>query len=567
MAFIWALKRKSGAIYYYLRKTQRVNGKVKVVLNRYLGTAEEILENMKHDSIGDDFELVSFRFGTMAAIADVDSELNFMETVRQVTGNAATAKATLAYLCGRSEEPLSKNAMEGWSERSVLPMLMSHIPALDTKSYGRNMDRLTPACIDSISFSMAQRLVAQGHSPSTVFFDTTNFSTEQQPHGDPDSKLPRPGHAKDHNRQAKLVGLATAVTETHIPVIHSAFPGSENDSKYFQNSVDSMIDTLGRLGVKCDDLCFVFDKGMNSENGLGAIIVAKAHFVSSLKRNQVSELMKIKLSDFSEAYTTENGEQVLTYRSPMVVMGVDGVVVMAYNKSAEERQRIDYEHAKKRFTDGCDEIAASITSSDGRKRRGRPPTVEGIHRKVIALIPEKWRSVFRYSIGNTIEKAAEGKGAITLTHWIDGKAEKEKVDGFGKTAIFTDRKDWNDERIARTYFARSAMEEDYHVLKDTLLFPVMPIYHRLDKRIRAHVFMCVMGLLFYRYIQWKVEKATGVRVPIGRLAAQLSRIRLGGLITGGNGGRKVRFKLEQMDRDERMIVKALNLERFVPNKA
>ncbi len=156
---------------------------------------------------------------------------------------------------------------------------------------------------------------------------------------------------------------------------------------------------------------------------------------------------------------------------------------------------------------------------------------------------------------------------MTLTHWIDGKAEKEKMDGFGKTAIFTDRKDWSDERIARTYFARSAMEEDYHVLKDTLLFPVMPIYHRLDKRIRAHVFMCVMGLLFYRYIQWKVEKATGVRVPIGRLAAQLSRIRLGGLITSDGSGKKVMFKLEQMDRDERMLVKTLNLERFVPNKA
>ena len=154
---------------------------------------------------------------------------------------------------------------------------------------------------------------------------------------------------------------------------------------------------------------------------------------------------------------------------------VDGVVVTAYNASAEERRRIDYEHAKKRFTDGCDEIAASITSSDGRKRRGRQPTVEGIHRKVIVLIPEKWRSVFRYKVGNTIEKTAEGKGAMTLTHWIDGKAEKEKADGFGKTAIFTDRKDWNDERIAMTYFARSAMEEDYHVLKDTLLFPVMPI--------------------------------------------------------------------------------------------
>ena len=124
-----------------------------------------------------------------------------------------------------------------------------------------------------------------------------------------------------------------------------------------------------------------------------------------------------------------------------------------------------------------------------------------------------------------------------------------------------------EDSIAGIYFARSALEEDYHVLKDTLLFPVMPIYHRLDDRIRTHVFMCVMGLLFCRYIQWKVEKATGVRVPAGRLAAQLSGIRLGGPITGGDEDRKVRFRLEQMGRDEMALVKALNLERFMPNKA
>ncbi len=338
-------------------------------------------------------------------------------------------------------------------------------PSLSCSSYLRNMDRLTPAAIDEISFRMAQ-----GHSPSTVFFDTTSFSTEQQPRGDPDRTLPRAGHAKDGNRQAKLVSLATAVTGTHIPVMHNTFPGNENDSKYFMSSVDSMVDTMGRLGVKCDDLCFVFDKGMNSEEGLTAITGASAHFVSSLKRNQVTELLKVKLSDFSETYTTENGEKVLTCRSPMTVMGVDGVVVMAYNTSAETRQRLDYEHAKGRFTEGCNEIASSLVT----KHRGRKPTAEGTHRRVMAFIPEKWRSVFRYSIGNTIEKAAQGKGAMALTHWIDVKAEREKADGFGRTAIFTDRKEWDNERIARTYFARSAMEEDYHVLKDTLLFPVMP---------------------------------------------------------------------------------------------
>ena len=48
-------------------------------------------------------------------MADVDSELHFMQTVSEVTGSVATAKAALAYIWGRCEEPLSKHAMEGWT--------------------------------------------------------------------------------------------------------------------------------------------------------------------------------------------------------------------------------------------------------------------------------------------------------------------------------------------------------------------------------------------------------------------------------------------------------------------
>lgn len=560
MTFIWARKNPNGSTDYYLRKTAKINGKSKTVMNIYLGRGDDILKLvMQKRGVPEEFELISYPFGTIAAIADVDSEINFIDIVNEITGSTVTAKSILAYLYGRSEEPISKNAMKEWSGFSILPFLMEHIPSLSTKSYGRNMDRLTQSAVNRITFRIAQRLIEQGHSPSTVFFDTTNFSTEQQPRGDPDRMLPNAGHAKDHNMQAKLIGLATAVTDTHIPIIHDTYPGNENDSKYFINSVNSMIDTLGKLGVKCNDLCFVFDKGMNSDRGLTAITGSGAHFISSLKSNQIGDILMIEHTDNRETYVTEKGEHVYTYRIPMTVMGVKGVVVIAYNKASEERQRKDYEQAKRRYIEGCERIAMSM----GRKQRGREMTIEGIHRRVNELIPNKWRSVFRYRVGNTVDNVIDSS-TIKLTYWIDSKAEMKKESSFGKTLIFTDREEWDDERIVRTYYARSAMEEDYHVLKDALLFPVMPIYHRLDKRIRAHVFMCVMGLLFYRYIQWKVERSTGKRVPIERLIEQLSRIRLGGLITIDGNARKIKFKLEEMGKEEKEIVRALNLERFIP---
>jgi transposase len=134
------------------------------------------------------------------------------------------------------------------------------------------------------------------------------------------------------------------------------------------------------------------------------------------------------------------------------------------------------------------------------------------------VLPKKWRGVFKYHVGSTLD---DGFTEFAVKAWVETKKEKEIRLGFGKTIIFTDRTDWDDEKIARTYLARSAMEGDYHILKDVLLMPVMPIFHQLDPRIRVHAFLCVMGLLFYRWIQLRIQEKLKEKIPIDRLAREL----------------------------------------------
>ncbi len=43
-------------------------------------------------------------------------------------------------------------------------------------------------------------------------------------------------------------------------------------------------------------------------------------------------------------------------------------------------------------------------------------------------------------------------------------------------------------------------------------------------------------------------------------------MRLGVLITGDSEGKKVRFRLEQMEKEERAMVKPLDLQLFVQSK-
>ena len=186
--------------------------------------------------------------------------------------------------------------------------------------------------------------------------------------------------------------------------------------------------------------------------------------------------------------------------------------------------------------------------------------MQSVTERLEDALPPKWRGVFKYRVGATLD---QDPPKFTVTGWVEAKRESELREGFGKTVIFTDRADWTTQQIVQTYFARSGMEEEFHVLKDVLLMPVMPIYHRLDKRIRVHAFLCVVGLLFYRWIQLRVEESTKVRVPIGQLADRLDKIQVVALARPGS--KKVKVVLQKLDTEQRSIVKSLDLARFVPN--
>ena len=549
--------RRGRNTYFRLRKKGRVNGHVVNTVDLYLGTEEEIIRRLTDpEAVFGGVEVTSFPFGTSAAFLAADHELGFTRIVEEVTGSATTAQTLFAFITGRAHEPVSKNGMADWADRSLL-RFQGDRPSLSSRAYLHHMDKLTDPVVERITERLGNELVRQGHHPSLVFFDPTNFSTEQQPEeDDPDRQLPRAGHAKDGNLQAKLVGLATAVTEEHLPVYHRVYPGNENDAKLFQEVVGTMVAQLRKFGAVAEELTFVFDKGVNSEDGLAAIRAESVHFLSSLKRNQVRDLLAKPRTAYRSLYTTEQQETIHSFRSKRRVLGVDGVVVVAFNESARKRQERDYARAKERFLVTCQSVAVKMS----KPHRGRRSTVQSVTERIEDVLPPKWRGAFKYRVGATLE---QDPPRFTVTGWVDAKHEAELKAGFGKTVVFSDRTGWTDEQIVRTYYARSGMEEEFHVLKDVLLMPVMPIFHRRDPRIRVHAFLCVMGLLFYRWVQLRVAEVIGERVPIGRLSHRLDEIRVAALLR--RGSRTAKVVLEKQSAERARLVKVLGLERFVPN--
>ena len=412
-------RRVGKSTYVYLRSKGRVNGHVVNTANIYLGTQADIIRRLTDpEAATAAFEFLPYPFGTAGTFLAADEELGFSRIVQELIGSRATALSLLAFIAGRAHEPVSKNGMAEWARRSLF-QFVPNLPSLSSRRYIERMDLLTDDVVDETTCRLGEELVRRGHRPSLVFFDPANFSTEQQPlEGDSERQLTQPGHAKDGNLQAKLVGLATAVTDEHLPVYHQVYPGNENDAKLFQEVVGTMVEQLRKFGAVAEELTFVFDRGVNSEEGLAAVRAESVHFLFSLKRNQVRDLLGKPRSAYRTLYTTEQGETVHGFRAQRRVLGVEGVVVVAFNENAQRRQARDYERAKERFLTTCQSVAAQMS----KPHRGRHSTVQSVTERIEDALPPKWRGVFKYRVGATLDTDPP---KFTVTGWVDAKKEAE----------------------------------------------------------------------------------------------------------------------------------------------
>ena len=129
----------------------------------------------------------------------------------------------------------------------------------------------------------------------------------------------------------------------------------------------------------------------------------------------------------------------------------------------------------------------------------------------------------------------------------------------GKQAIFTDLHEWTSEKIAKGYNSKHLVEDDFKLMKGALIVPVKPIYHWKDKRIKAHIFLCFLGVLFFRYMMHRVGNlgmsAQGVAEELQKMRVGLVRIK---------GTKKAKIVVEQMSPEQANLFATLKLNRFVP---
>ena len=90
----------------------------------------------------------------------------------------------------------------------------------------------------------------------------------------------------------------------------------------------------------------------------------------------------------------------------------------------------------------------------------------------------------------TVEKAARGVNASAVRYRrkpLHDKADEQA----GAYVLRTSRTEWDSEIILRTYWRITDVEQTFRSLKSEL--GLRPIFHQLDRRIAAHLFIAVLA--------------------------------------------------------------------------
>ena len=556
-----------GHPYYYARECQRIDGKPKIVWQKYLGKAEDIVTAVTAaPGAGEPGTAVITEFGAVAALYDLAERLGL---VAHIDGHAPKRGAgptvgtyLLVAILNRCVAPCSKAGIAEWFQDTALRRLIGiEARQLTSQRFWDNMDRVSSEALVAIERDVVSQMVrAFEVDLHQVLFDATNFFTFIDTFNER-STLAQRGKSKEGRKALRIVGLALLVSaDGHVPLLHRTYPGNQADAPTFRSLTDSLIARYRELTDGAEHVTLVFDKGNNAQDNLESIEDSPYHFIGSLVPTQHPALLAIAKKRF-HSLEAEGLPGVSAYRTSREVFGVERTVLVTYNENLFVAQsRTLLREIAKRQTH-LRELQLKLKRwHRGEIRRGKPPSVAGATKKV-----QGWLKA-RHMKDLFVVTVEERDGLPWVTYRFDQRAwSRLQKTLLGKTLLFTDNEAWSDAEIVRGYRAQHHVETGFRCMKDPHHIGLRPQHHWTDQKIEVHVFCCVLALMLCSLLRRELKRQ-GIDLSIAALLEQLGKIREVGVLYPAKDKRRsptLKSTLSHMSEQQQALYDALDLGRYL----
>ncbi len=512
-------KRKvHGHIYYYLVASKRIEGKPRLVLQKYLGRAEDVVRQLEGQPPVPQRVTVG-EYGGSRALFAMARRLRLVEWIDQVAPKRDQGLSVGTYMLlaaiNRVLAPCSKAQLREWYRSTAL---YHDLPVRDadltSQRFWDHMSYLTADQIRAAETALTQHMVKEfGLDLSTVVYDATNFYTWIDTNTP--SELAQRGHQKQPRSDLKSIGLALLVTtDFNIPLFHAVYPGNRHDAKEFQSITDELMARRAALQAACDHMTLVYDKGNNSKTNQAAVDASPFHFVGSLKANQVPDLLAIPLPDY-QAVPGQPG--LLAYRTQREVLDHERTVVITYNEALYLGQWQGELVRLRKLQDRLQHIHRQ--AMQGRRR----PTVAALRQRVATALKNAGPPA-REWVQWTVQEPTDPTDRPLFTYRIDHDVMMQWGDThWGKTILFTDQTAWSTAQIVATYRDAWHVEDTFRDLKQAPWLHWQPQFHWTDQKLRVHGFICVLAVTLAHLLRRECA-AAGIDLSLPTLLKDLTTI-------------------------------------------
>lgn len=556
-----------GKAYYYARECQRVDGKPKIVWQKYLGKADDIVAALTQPAEAPEpSTAVVTEFGAVAALYDLAERLELAEIIDSHVpkrgGGPSVGTYLLVAILNRCVAPCSKSGIAEWFQDTVLRRLIEiEAQQLSSQRFWDNMDRVTSAAIAAIERDIVSRMVETfAVDLQQVLFDATNFFTFIDTFNDRNTVAQR-GKSKEGRKALRIVGLALLVSaDGHVPLLHRTYPGNQADAPTFRSLTDALITRYQELTDGAEHVTLVFDKGNNAEDNLAAIHDSPYHFIGSLVPTHHNDLLAITKKHF--APLDEDGlPGVSAYRTSREVFGVKRTVLVTYNENlfVAQARTLLREIAKRQ-----NQLRALQQQLQrwhrGTVRGGKAPSVAGVTKKVQGFLKAR-------HMKDLFDVTVEERDALPWLSYRFDRAAWAQLQRtlLGKTILFTDNDDWSDAEIVRGYRAQHHVETGFRCMKDPHHICLRPQYHWTNQKIEVHVFCCVLALMLCSLLCRELKRQ-GIDLSIPAVLEQLGKIREVAIVYPAKDSRRgptLKTTLSQMNPQQQALFDALDLGRYL----
>src|SRR6266498_2791368 len=373
----------------------------------------------------------------------------------------------LAMIAGRILDPASKLASTRLWETSTLAEELS-VEGAEVDELYEALDWLLSRK-ERIEAKLAQRHLKEG---GLALYDVSSYYTGRT------CPLARMGFDRDGRRGFPLIVYGLLTNAEGCPVAVDTYAGNTGDPTTVPDQVEKL---QGRFGLS--RVILVGDRGMLTQTQIDAL---KTHpglgWISSLRGPAIRQIVEsgaLQMSLFDEKNLAEisspdyPGERLVACFNPLL---------------AKERRR-KREELLRATESELERIQKEVL------RRTKTPLSKGeIGVKVGRVIGHfKMGKHFDWSIEDGSFRWSRRQESIRLEEALDG--------------IYVIRTSESQERLSaqdavRNYKRLAEVEHAFRCLKGIDL-KVRPIHHRLEDRVRAHIFLCMLAY----YLEWHMRKA------------------------------------------------------------